>query len=381
VSRPVGALVLGLVATFLVLFLLLPMLSLVLVGFTGEPVDLLRFVQRLDPVGLGRDLLRQADLRYYAEFLGTRRYLRGFLNTLGVAPLAAMLAFGVVRAGLTLACRVSPARAARWQRVAGLPLMVGVLLLVTLVAVTWRAWVPLEAQSGHWMRMVAPGRTWEGRLWQAIGFSPLVTLASSVLGVAMAFCVTRVAMPLRQAVRVMCILPLALPPFLGALAFRNLFGEGGLVTRVLEMVGLSSPFEVQSLLAAGLVQTFLFFPFVLLTTAAALDRVDPGLGEAAEVLGARPALAWWTVHLPVLLPGISAGAFLVFLRSFGDFATLSLLAPLGRPMIVVEAYRDLSGSTDWGGASMLSTVMVLTMLGLLALQKSFVEGEDYQTAT
>ncbi len=380
-SRPVNRLILGLVTVFLVLFLLLPMLSLVLVGFTGEPVDLLGYAWRLDPGGLFQELSQRADLRYYAEFFVTRRYLRGFLNALGVAPLAAMLAFGASQGLLGLSGLIAPGWAARWRRLAGLPLMAGVFLLAIVVAVTWRAWVPVEAWQSHWMRLVAPGRSWDGRLWQAVGFCPLVTMATTVLGVAMAFSVSRTAMPLRNQVRMMCILPLAVPPFLGALAFRNLFGEGGIFTRLLEMVGLGSPFEAQSLLAAGLVQTFLFFPFVLLTTAAALDRMDPCLGEAAEMLGARPGYALWTVHLPALLPGITAGAFLAFIRSFGDFATLSLLAPLGRPIIVVEAYRDLSGSTYWGGASMLSTVMIVTMLGVLALQKHFVGGGDYQAAT
>ena len=97
-------------------------------------------------------------------------------------------------------------------------------------------------------------------------------------------------MPFRSGVRMLCLLPLAIPPFLGALAFRNLLGDGGVLTRVLELAGLGSPFESHSALAAGIVQTFLFFPLVTLTTTAALERVDPSLGEAAEVLG-------FTVHV------------------------------------------------------------------------------------
>jgi len=253
--------------------------------------------------------------------------------------------------------------------------------VVLLAGVSWRLLVPAEAQQAHWMYHIAPGRSWDGRLWQVLGFSPLVTLAATLLGGIMAWSVVRTAMPGRNLVRWLCILPLALPPFLGALAFRNLLGEGGLLTRILEAMGLGSPFEGQSVLAAGIVQAFLFFPFVVLTTAAALERMDPSLGEAAEVTGARPGFSLWTVHLPMLMPGLSAGAFLVFIRSFGDFAVLSLLMPIGRPILVVEAYRDLSGSTDWGGASMLSTVMVLTILAVLALQKSFVEDGGFETVT
>jgi len=381
VSRALRWLFTGLVLAFLGLFLVLPMTSLVLVGFTGEPVDLLGHLVRGDLSGLMRQLADQADWRYYAGFFETRRYFRGFLNAVGAAPLAALLAWGTARVVLSLWKALGGTVPGPIRRGAGLPLMALVFGAVVVAGLSWRILVPAEAQQGHWMYHIAPGRSWEGRLWQVLGFCPLVTLAATLLGGIMAWSVVRTAMPGRNLVRWLCIVPLALPPFLGALAFRNLLGEGGLLTRILEAMGLGSPFEGQSVLAAGIVQAFLFFPFVVLTTAAALERMDPSLGEAAQVTGARPGFSLWTVHLPMLMPGLTAGAFLAFIRSFGDFAVLSLLMPIGRPILVVEAYRDLSGSTDWGGASMLSTVMVLTILAVLALQKSFVEDGGFETVT
>jgi len=380
-SRALRWLFAGLVGAFLGLFLVLPMASLLLVGFTGEPVDLLGHLVRADLSGLAGQLADQADWRYYACFFETRRYFRGFLNAVGAAPLAAVLAWGTARLVLGLWGALGGTVPERIRRGAGLPLMTLVFGAVLLAGVSWRLVVPTEAQQGHWMYDLAPSRSWDGRLWQILGFCPLVTLAATFLGGIVAWSVARTAMPGRNLVRWLCILPLALPPFLGALAFRNLLGEGGLLTRILEAVGLGTPFPGQSVLAAGIVQTFLFFPFVVLTTAAALERMDPSLGEAAEVTGARPGFSLWTVHLPMLMPGLSAGAFLAFIRSFGDFAVLSLLMPIGRPILVVEAYRDLAGSTDWGGASMLSTVMVLTILAVLALQKSFAEGGGFETVT
>lgn len=368
---------LGAVTVFLTVFMLLPMVSLFLVGFTGEPVNILKYLSELDFLGLLKDVQDHASLQYYAEFFETRRYRQGFLNALGVAPLAAVLCFVLAQAGLFLLGFAAPAPAARWKRFAGFPLMIAVFLGVVLIAVSWKAFLPAD----HWLKLLLPGKDWQTRLLQSLGFCPLVTLAATTIGVTMAFAITRTAMPLRSFVRMLCIVPLAVPPFLGALAFKNLLGDSGIFTRLLEMVHMTSPVEAQSALAAGIVQTFLFFPFVLLTTSAALDRMDPSLGEAAEVLGARHSFALWTVHLPVLMPGITAGAFLAFIRSFDDFAALSLLMPVKYPMIVVEAYRDLSGSTYWGGASMLSTVMVVTILSILALQKYFVERGSYETMT
>ncbi|MBI3927963.1 MAG: iron ABC transporter permease [Armatimonadetes bacterium] len=364
------------VAAFLGLFMLLPIVSLVLVAFTGEPVNLVGYLARLDFGGLVSELSQRVGLVYYHEFWETRRYRQGLLNAVGLAPIAILLVFLVTRPGLVLLDRLGVGSPAL-RRFSGMPLMALVGLVTLIGALLW----PVVAPASSLGPMLAPGETWQTRLLQSLGYCPLVTLASTAIGVAMAFCIARTNMPFRNGIRLLAVLPLAVPPFLGALAFKNLLGPHGMITRLLETVHMTHPFEAQGALTAGLVQAFLLFPFVVLTTAAALDRMDPTLGEAAEVMGARRNFAFWTVHLPLLMPGISAGAFLIFIRAFGDFAVLKLLMPTSYPMIVVEAYRDLSGSTYWGGASMLSTLMIAVILALLALQKYFVEGGTYETVT
>lgn len=366
---------------FLVLFMLIPMASLVLVGFTGEPVPILEYLANFDISGLFKEIGERATLFYYSELLDTRRYRQGFFNAIGVAPLFSVLCFAAVRFIVWLIGFASPRIAAKLRKRTGFPLIIAVFLLVLGWVLTWRLLIPADLQAHHWMRYIAPGKHWQTRLVQGLGFCPTVTFFASLIGVTMALAIAKTKMPGRGIIRMLCIIPLAVPPFLGALALTNLIGLNGVLTRVFQVCGLNMPFEAQSALAAGFVQTFLFFPFVLLTVLSALDRMDPALGEAAEVMGARPWFALWTVHLPVLLPGITAGAFLAFIRSFGDFAALSLLMPMKYPMIVVEAYRDLSGSTYWGGASMLSTLMIGVILGLLALQKYFIEGSGFETVT
>lgn len=370
-----------LVVGFLLLFMVIPMLNLILVGFTGDAIPVLEYLSTLNFAGLEKELGDTLTFNYYLELFDTRRYRQGFLNAIGVAPLVSVAVFLLVRLFTYLLSFVAPEAAKRMRKVCGLPLIVVTFLATLGVVLGWRYWVPQELQGTHFMRWVAPGKAWDTRLLQGLGFCPSVTLVATFLGVSMAFAVSRTTMPLRNFIRMMCIIPLAVPPFLGALALKNLLGLNGVLTRLLTTCGLPVPFEAQSAIAAGFVQAFLFFPFVLLTTAAALDRMDPSLGEAAEVMGARPTFSLWTVQLPVLLPGITAGAFLAFIRSFGDFAALSLLMPMKYPIVVVEAYRDLSGSTYWGGASMLSTIMIGTILGILALQKYFIEGGGYETMT
>lgn len=345
------ALVVAGVSLFLFLFLGLPVLTLVLVSLTGNTINLPGFLLYLNVGGLVERLAQDPpSFKYYREFFQTSRYFLSLINSVGIAPLCAGLAWLV---GIPLGSLLPPA----YRRWLGMPLMAGVFLL-TLV---------LSLAFGH-------------PFVQAVGFSPLVSLAATFLGVTVAFCLTRTQMPGRHILRVLCVVPLAIPSFLCALSFKILMGDAGIFTRLLAEVGLHHPFGSQSVLSAGFVQAFLEFPLVMLTAAAALDRMDPSLGEAAEVMGARRGFTLWTVHLPVIAPGITAGALLVFIRSMGDFAALSLLIPSDFRMIVLEAYRDQAGPY-WGGASMLSTFMILTILLLLALQKYFVERGSFQTVT
>jgi iron(III) transport system permease protein len=290
------ALIPTLVGVFLLMFLVIPMFSLIWVSFSGEPSNMFSdlFSGRL---GLfWTHLTSGLSLRYYDEFIHSPRYYKGLVN--------------------------------------------GVL------------------------------------------FSTLVTFGCCVVGVALALIMTRVELPFPGALRVLAILPLAIPSFLMALSFELLFGKEGMITRLWAVLThLGPPLEPHSVLGCALVQIFAFFPLVFLTTAATLERMDPSLDEASAVLGAPRGLTFGRVSLAMLAPGIAAGAFLTFIRSFGYFATLQLLIPSRINMIVVEAYRDMSGNTYWGGAATLSTVMIGVILAILAIQKYQVERNRFETMT
>lgn len=361
--KKLGFLIVGL---FLFTFMVVPITSMVLMAFVGEPVAV------FNPAATGEQLSQHFSFKYFAEFFTTKRYRAGLINSVGLAPLCAVMAWALMQP-----LRMKGRRQAL--------VMAAVFVAAALFAVVWPSFMPQKYPDGSESlgRILAPGKYWFGRLVRSFGYCPMVTMAATVLGVGVAFCITRTAMPGRGLVRILCIFPLALPSFLGALAFKVLLGEHGMITNLMGPM-LREQFlylmPSQSALAAGFVQAFLFFPLVVLTTAAALDRTDPSLGEASNVMGATSWYTFWTVSLPIILPGIAAGSFLVFIRCFGDYAALSLLLPIQYPVVVCEAYKDLT-SAEWGGASMLSTLMIVTVLTLLALQKQFVESGTFQTVT
>jgi iron(III) transport system permease protein len=357
---------------FLFIFLVVPLAGLLLAAFVGEPTPLLSWILHIEIEPFLKTLQDKASLKYFREFFQTPRYYKGFFNAVGLAPVVMTLIFFTSWLGE----RLAPAQREAWKLFRG-PGLLMAFSLVCLAAATRPLWAN---DDGIWAKILN-GSDVSVRLLQACGYCPLVTLAASIIGVGVAFCLHSTNLPCKKLFSLLVIVPLSTPPFLGALAFKNLLGDFGMITRLFEAIGLSHPFVGQSALSAGMVQSFLFFPFVTLTTMAALERFDNSLPEASRVLGGSKRYAFFSVTLPTLLPGILAGAFLVFVRSFGDFATLKLLLPIQYSMIVVEAYRDLSGNTYWGGATMLSTLMVIVILALLTLQKYVVEGGTFQTVT
>lgn len=360
-------------AIFLTLFLVFPLAGLMLAAFVGGTSPLLLWAYQLD-IAAFANALSKVSLTYFGEFFTVPRYYKGFFNSVGVAPVIMSFLFGLSLAAEKLTPDLTWKRRLRWLQGPGMLLTLSVVCLLAAAR-------PLWAAPGSWPAKVLDGSTVGVRLLQACGYCPLVTLASMAIGVGVAFCLHSTNMKGKALFALLVIVPLSTPPFLGALAFKNLLGDYGIVTRALEAIGLFQPFKGQSALSAGLVQSFLFFPFVTLTTLAALERFDSSLPEASRVLGGSRLYSFFTATLPTLMPGILAGGFLVFIRAFGDFATLRLLLPTQYHMIVVEAYRDLSGNTYWGGATMLSTLMVASILVLLTLQKYVVEGGSYQTVT
>ena len=360
-------------AIFLTIFLVFPLTGLMLAAFVGGTSPLILWIYKLDFAAFA-GLFSRFSLQYFAEFFTVPRYYQGFFNSVGVAPVLMAGAFIIALAAEKMVADPLLKRRLRWAQGPGMLLLLG--LVCALAAAR-----PLWAKEGGLWAKVLDGDSVAVRLLQACGYCPLVTLASMVIGVGVAFCLHSTNMKGKRIFSLLVIVPLSTPPFLGALAFKNLLGDFGIITRAFESIGLSQPFAGQSALSAGLVQSFLFFPFVTLTTVAALERFDTSLPEASRVLGGSKTYGFFTATLPTLMPGILAGGFLAFIRAFGDFATLRLLLPTQYHMIVVEAYRDLSGNTYWGGATMLSTLMVASILVLLTLQKYVVEGGSYQTVT
>ena len=160
-----------------------------------------------------------------------------------------------------------------------------------------------------------------------------------MLGFAVAFLLVRYDFAGRSLFSYLTLIPIISPPLVGVLGFTFILGRAGTVNVLLMDSSTWSGRSTSCTASTGcvLVETLHLFPMITLNVVDALGKIDPSLEEAAESVGARGWTKLRTVTLPLTTPGYVAGALLVFIWTFSDFATPlvlgvhDLLASAGLP--------------------------------------------------
>lgn len=154
-----------------------------------------------------------------------------------------------------------------------------------------------------------------------LGLTLLTVLGALLLGVPLALATAHTDLPGRHVWLALLAAPLAVPSYIGAFAYFAAFGPGG---ELEALTGVATP-HVSGLGGSALVMTLYTYPFVLLTTRAALRQLDGSMVDAARSLGLSLPGALWRVVLPRVRSGMAAGALLVALYTLSDFATPAIL--------------------------------------------------------
>jgi len=178
-----------------------------------------------------------------------------------------------------------------------------------------------ENGLGHWREFAASPADREA-LWTSLVISVASVFASLVIGVPLAFLLGRFEFPGRRLLRAVATLPAALPPLVGVIAFLFLYGESGLVTRVVQRVlGMAeAPWRLKGVGAIVFVHAYTMYVYVFLFVSAGLERFDATLDEAASGLGANTWQRLRRVTLPLLMPAVAGSALLVFMNALGSFS-------------------------------------------------------------
>lgn len=151
-----------------------------------------------------------------------------------------------------------------------------------------------------------------------------VTLISAILAIPFAFLGARLRFPGKALLTGLLLVPLLLPPFVGAVGLRQMLAVEGTVNTFLRGTGIiSKPFDFLLFAApmVAIVSAFHLYPLIYLNVAAAWANIDSSLEEAAENLGASSRRVLTTVTLPLLWPGLLSGALIVFIFALTDLGT------------------------------------------------------------
>jgi molybdate transport system permease protein len=193
----------------------------------------------------------------------------------------------------------------------------------------------------------------------------LATALCLVLGVPLAWLLARVEFPGRRLVRALVTVPLVLPPVVGGVALLLVFGRRGLVGEWLDSAfGITLPFTTAGVVLA---EAFVAMPFLVIAVEGALRGADTRYEEAAATLGAGRWTTFTHVTLPLVAPGVAAGAVLCWARALGEFgATITFAGNFpGRTQTMPLAVY-LALETDLQSAIVLSLILLAVSVTILA---------------
>lgn len=240
----------------------------------------------------------------------------------------------------------------------------------------------LKGASFDHYKKIFTTKSYFAALKNSLLLSFLVTIIVTIVCIPLAYGIARTKMPFKKTISALCMVPLIVPTFISAYAFIIMLGRSGWVTQIYNALGgegmLIDPYSMSGIV---LVQVFFFFPYALWPLVAAFKVSDLSLEEASQNLGAKNFFTFAFVTFPLALPGIISSALLIFTVSFSDFGTPIILAPKETNLLVVEAYREMAGFFNWGGAAILTVVMVLVAGFFFWLQHLFTKGKNYGTVS
>lgn len=211
-------------------------------------------------------------------------------------------------------------------------------------------------------RLTEPGALTALRL--SVQTATLATALCLLLGVPLAWVLARVEFPGRRLVRALVTVPLVLPPVVGGVALLLVFGRRGLLGGWLATTfGVTLPFTTTGVVLA---ESFVAMPFLVIAVEGALRATDHRYEEAAATLGASRWTTFTHVTLPLVAPGLAAGAVLCWARALGEFgATITFAGNYpGRTQTMPLAVY-LALETDLESAIVLSLVLLVVSVGIL----------------
>jgi iron(III) transport system permease protein len=211
------------------------------------------------------------------------------------------------------------------------------------------------------------------------------TIISCVLGLSLAWVVSRTDMPGRRWFEVFNLVPFFLSPYVGAISWIYLAApHSGILSRFLhDTFGLPGDLiPIYSIGGATWVLSLFYTPYVYLFVIAPMRQMDPALEDAARVHGASFFTTLRLVTLPLLAPALMSAALIVFVTSAGLFdVPLALASPHGIRTMPTEIFGLVQYPSDLGRAASFGVVVMAFTVLFTVLQRRYIDRRRFETVT
>jgi len=207
------------------------------------------------------------------------------------------------------------------------------------------------------------------------------TTLALLLALPLAFISDRFLFPGKALLGSLVLIPMILPPFVGAIGIKQIFGQYGAVNSLLIALGVQPEgwtfdwFAANQFWGVAVVQSLSLYPIIYLNAVAALANIDPAMEEAAQNLGCTGFRRFWKITLPLINPGLFAGGTIVFIWAFTELGT-----PLVFDYAQVTSVQIFYGLKDIGGNPFpfaLVAVMLASSVALYAIGKGLFGRAHY----
>ena len=218
----------------------------------------------------------------------------------------------------------------------------------------------------HYVRNILAKATIQTGLRNALELAIITTILASILALPLAYLQAKTDFPGKRWLAAAILVPMILPPFVGAIGLKQVLGPYGVLNATLVDVGLMTWaqavdwFRVFPLVGVVVLQSLHLYPILYLNVVAGLANVDPSLEDAARSVGASPWRVFWRVTFPLIMPAYFAGAVIVFIWALTDLGTPLMFN--FREVIAVQIYDRVSEPSSPESNALVVILLVMVVV-------------------
>lgn len=224
----------------------------------------------------------------------------------------------------------------------------------------------------NFLMLLEDGIYWKAYL-NSLQIAAISTLGCLLIGYPMAYGIARASQRRRPLLLLLIILPFWTAFILRVYAWIGILSNNGIINVLLQHLGIThGPIQlIYSDLAIYIGIIYCYLPFMILPIYTTLEKMDPSLIEASADLGSNPVMSFFTVTLPLSIPGIIAGSMLVFIPAMGEYVIPALLGSSDNPMMGRVLFDEFFLNRDWPVASAIAVALLALLVGPIVLFNRF----------